>query len=193
MPQYASRAEFIEKRLRPDLYKQHPDFGNYGKAEKQQAIASLLESYNPKFAEVDPTEREEYINSLLDLMGESKTYSVAEAAWDIGVPMATGALGGLAAGPIGAIAGAGAGAGAAEALKAQYERHKRGIPPASWEEMSETAKWPAALEMGFQLGAPILSRAALGLKRKIFLPKGTKGLLRKKVALHILLHPSASR
>ena len=183
MAEYATRYEFVEKRLRPDLYKQHPDFGNYGKAEKQQAIASLLESYNPRFAELDPAEREEYVSSLLNLMGESKTYSVAEAAWDIGVPMATGALGGLAAGPIGAIAGAGAGAGAAEALKAQYERHKRGIPLASWEEMSETAKWPAALEMGFQLGAPILSRAALGLKRKIFLPKGTKGLLRKKVTL----------
>jgi hypothetical protein len=49
--------------------------------------------------------------------------------------------------------------------------------------MSETAKWPAALEIGFQVGAPILSRATLALKRKLFLPAKTKGKFRKKVTL----------
>ena len=78
---YGLDQDTIEE-FRGALYQMHPDFGNYGKAQKRTAVTRLLGELVPNFL---PTLNMEYrqstIQDLLEALGEDKTYSVGEFGW----------------------------------------------------------------------------------------------------------------
>lgn len=162
--------EFTE-RLRKDLYSKHPDFGNYGKGEKQEAIGQTLTDYNKMFVDFPNEERSRFIDERLHDLGEESTYGVGEFAWDVGVPTVAAAVGQVGGAP-GTVLGGMVGAGFAESEKADYERRKRGISQQTPEEKWQMGQMPMVLEAGGLIAAPLLSAISLGLKRKIFNPEG---------------------
>ncbi len=183
------------KFLQQSLYAYDRDVGNYGQQEKYDSLLSMLSQMNPAIDEVDQTDRDQYIKSLLVHMGEMDTYSIAEGVVDVAGPVigaAAGAVAGGAAGSVipgvGTTAGTFAGlstgsavaAGTTEVLKMNWERHQRGISLMSVDEMVSAGLPIAVADMIFSLGVPLLARMKLGASRKMLLPGSPfKGSVKK--------------
>ena len=101
--------------MQQTAYEMDPDFGNRGKEQKAAVIEKVLDSMNENFASYPPDKRKVAAQGILKQIGEESSYGAGELAYDMGVPAAGEALGGLLGGKPGAVVGGGVAATAGEA------------------------------------------------------------------------------
>ena len=186
----------LARKVQEAVYASDPDFGNYSKAKRIEAVKRTLTGWNEIFKLGSKEQQDTAANTLLEQMGEQHSYGPLEAAYDVGVPGIGGAVG-TAGGLAGTAAGAGTAAMAGETAKAEFERSRRGIPTQTGEAVTalkegrvsdalqgaydvfasnaDVGAWEAASQL---IGNPVtkgilnvVARGARPVARKFLMPK----------------------